>query len=276
MRNCGHFAQGCTVQSPHMGYGMKVFVGFSALFQLLWMGLVGAALWLLAGWLQLPVSHNLDAVIGVITLLWLYFVVTVPWNMVFQAKQVLFDAQTSLLRGIQVDPDAVSYAQRWARIALWIALALHAFTAAVLCVVAHSGVGLIGWLGAAAAIVLTLLRPGLRAYAHVRDRLGRFAREVEVPREDAVELRRRVLELEKQLEALRHLCAATHEQTEQKLHALDTRATQAADKHDTLAEHLRLEMVRVEREAKNTVAQVLGDAAVVGHVRELVRFFKMA
>ena len=42
------------------------------------------------------------------------------------------------------------------------------------------------------------------------------------------------------------------------------------------AEHVRLEVVRVEREAKNTVAQVLGDAAVVGHVRELVRFFKTA
>mgnify|MGYP000045797397 CR=1 FL=1 len=30
------------------------------------------------------------------------------------------------------------------------------------------------------------------------------------------------------------------------------------------------------RDAKNTVAQVLGDAAIVGHVRELVRFFKQA
>nr|WP_295768928.1 hypothetical protein [Rhodoferax sp.] len=255
---------------------MKVFAGISVVFQLLWLGLVGAGLWLLAGWLQLPVSPNLDAVIGVITLLWLYFVVTVPWNMVFQAKQVLFDAQTSRQRGIQIDPEAVTYAQRWARIALWIALALHVFTAAVLCFVAHSGVGLIGWLGAAAAIVLTLMRPGLRAYAHVRERLGRFAREVEVPREDAEELRRRLLQVEQQLAALAHQCATTTHQTEQHLQEIDARATAATDNHTTLAEHVRLEMVRVEREAKNTVAQVLGDASVVGHVRELVRFFKAA
>jgi hypothetical protein len=255
---------------------MKVFSSISAIFQLVWLGLVGAGLWLLAGWLQLPISPNLDAVIGVITLLWLYFVVTVPWNMVFQAKQVLFDAQTSRQRGISIDPDAITYAQRWARIALWIALALHVFTAAVLSAVAYSGIGLIGWLGAAAAIVLTLLRPGLRAYAHVCDRLGRFAREVEVPREDAIELRRRLLLVEQQLAALGQQCAAEAYQTAQRLQTIENRATEAADQHDNLAEHLRLEVVRVEREAKNSVAQVLGDAAVVGHVRELVRFFKTA
>jgi hypothetical protein len=255
---------------------MRVFMGVSGLLQLVWLGVVGAGLWLLASWLQLPISPSLDAVIGVITLLWLYFVVTVPWNMVFQAKQVLFDAQTSRQRGIQIDPDAVTYAQRWARIALWIALALHVFTAAVLCFVAYSGVGLIGWLGAAASIVLTLLRPGLRAYAHVRDRLGRFAREVEVPREDAIELRRRLQQVEQQLASLSQQVANTSYQTDQRLQAIDNRATEAADQHTTLAEHVRLEVVRVEREAKNTVAQVLGDAAVVGHVRELVRFFKTA
>lgn len=255
---------------------MKFFWGVSGVLQLVWLGLVGFALWLLAGWLQLPISPSMDAVIGAITLLWLYFVVTVPWNMVFQAKQVLFDAQTSRQRGIQIDPDAIAYAQRWARIALWIALALHVFTTVVLCAVAYSGVGLIGWLGAAASIVLTLLRPGLRAYAHVRERLGRFAREVEVPREDAVELRRRLLQVEQQLAALSQQCATASYETEQRLQAIDSRATEAADQHTTLAEHLRLEVVRVEREAKNTVAQVLGDAAVVGHVRELVRFFKTA
>lgn len=255
---------------------MRIFWGVSGVLQLLWLGLLGAGLWLLASWLQLPISPNLDAVIGVVTLLWLYFVVTVPWNMVFQAKQVLFDAQTSRQRGITIDADAINYAQRWARIALLIALALHVFTALVLCAVAYSGVGLIGWLGATAAIVLTLLRPGLRAYAHVRDRLGRFAREVEVPREDAIELRRRLQHVEEQLTSLSQQFADTSSETEQRLQAMDFRATEAADQHTTLAEHVRLEVVRVEREAKNTVAQVLGDAAVVGHVRELVRFFKTA
>ena len=66
------------------------------------------------------------------------------------------------------------------------------------------------------------------------------------------------------------------EQTAQQLHTLDRRATDSSDRHTDLAEHVRLELVRVEREAKNTIAQVLGDAAVVGHVRELVRFFKQA
>ena len=196
--------------------------------------------------------------------------------MVFQAKHMLFDAQVSQKRGVRLDPDAVPYAQRWAHIALWAALALHVFTAVLLCAVAYSGVGLIGWLGAAASIVLTALRPGLRAYAHVRDRLSHFAREVEVPREDAVELRRRLHLLQQQVSDMARQAELTSQHTEQELEALADRVTLAADDHTSLSEHLRLEVVRVEREAKNTVAQILGDAAVVGHVRELVRFFKAA
>ena len=45
-------------------------------------------------------------------------------------------------------------------------------------------------LNAAAAIVLTLVRPGLRAYAHVRNRLSLIGNELQVPREVAQDLRR--------------------------------------------------------------------------------------
>ena len=241
-----------------------------------WLCLVVGGLWFLASWLQLPLNPGLDGVIGVITLLWLYFLVTVPWNMYFQAHQVLFDGRLSAQRGISIDTEAVAYATRWARIALAIAVGLHLATALALCAVALSGVGLIGWLGAGAAVVLTLVRPGLRAYAHVRDRLGRFAREIEVPREDAVELRRRLETVEHQWAALKLQIESYQQHNQQRMQDIEARATTATDAHTSLAEHVRLELVRVEREAKNTIAQVLGDAAVVGHVRELVRFFKQA
>jgi hypothetical protein len=194
----------------------------------------------------------------------------------FQAHQVLFDGGVSVRRGIAIEPDALAYAKRWSRIALAIAVGLHIATALAFCAVALSGVGLMGWLGAAASVVLTLVRPGLRAYAHVRDRLGLYSREIQVPREDAVELRRRLGLLERQLESLSQQSASQRDAYQQRMQDIEARATAAADQHTDLAEHVRLEMVRVEREAKSTVAQVLGDAAVVGHVRELVRFFKHA
>ena len=248
----------------------------TTVFRGVWLCVVLGGFWLLASWLQLPLSPGLDGLIGVITLLWLYFLVTVPWNMYFQAKQVLFDGRVSAQRGINIDTEAVAYATRWARIALAIAVGLHLVTALALCGVALSGVGLIGWLGAGASVVLTLVRPGLRAYAHVRDRLGRFAREIEVPREDAIDLRRRLDTAERQLAALTMQTETYQQRNQQRMQDMEARATTAADDHTSLAEHVRLELVRVEREAKNTIAQVLGDAAVVGHVRELVRFFKQA
>ncbi len=244
--------------------------------KLLWLGLVCAGLWLLASWLQMPLAPSLDTLIGIVTLLWLFFIVTVPWNMYFQAHQLLFEAGVSEGRGLRIDPEARAYAQRWSRIALVVAIGLHALTALAFCAVALSGIGFIGWFGAAASIVLTMLRPGVRAYVHVRDRLGRLSREIEVPREDAVELRRRLADVEKQLAALTEQHRSLADSTAQHLQTLAQRATDSNDQHTDLAEHVRLELVRVEREAKNTIAQVLGDAAVVGHVRELVRFFKQA
>lgn len=244
--------------------------------KVIWLALVGVGLWLLASWLQIPFSPGLDTLIGLVTLLWLFFIVTVPWNMYFQAHQLLFEAKVSAHRGITIDPEARAYAQRWSRIALGIAIGLHVLTALAFCAVALSGIGFIGWFGAAAATVLMLLRPGVRAYVHVRDRLGRLSREIEVPREDAVELRRRLSALEQQLAALTEQHRDFANSTAQHLQTLDQHTTDIDDRHTDLAEHVRLELVRVEREAKNTIAQVLGDAAVVGHVRELVRFFKQA
>lgn len=244
--------------------------------KVLWLAVMGVALWLLASWLKMPLTPSLDAIIGIVTLLWLFFIVTVPWNMYFQAHQLLYEANVSAARGIRIDPDARAYALRWSRIALGIAVGLHALTALALCGVALSGVGLMGWFGAGASMVLTVLRPGVRAYIHVRDRLSRLGREIEVPREDAIELRRRLQQAEEQLIALTKRHESHAEQTAHQLHTLDQRATDGSDQLTDLAEHVRLELVRVEREAQNTIAQVLGDAAVVGHVRELVRFFKQA
>ena len=48
----------------------------------------------------------------------------------------------------------------------------------------------------------------------------------------------------------------------------------AFELHRRPAKHVRLEMLRIEREANKTVAHELGEATVMGHVRERVRFFK--
>ena len=87
--------------------------------------------------------------------------------------------------------------------------------------------------------------------------------------------------VEAQLQALQRTLDADNTDgfahlTQKSLADLEQRSTALSDQHNELAEHLRLELVRVERDARNTVSQVLGDAAVVGHVRELVRFFKQA
>ncbi len=54
-------------------------------------------------WLQFPVGSFLDWVIGGATFWWLLAIVTVPWNIHFQAKEVLAEAEQSKEIDIVID-----------------------------------------------------------------------------------------------------------------------------------------------------------------------------
>jgi hypothetical protein len=63
-------------------------------------------------WLGMPAGHLLDWVIGVASFWWLLVVVTIPWNIHFEARHVLAEAAGSRERGIAVNEAHLAYAQR--------------------------------------------------------------------------------------------------------------------------------------------------------------------
>ncbi|MCU0753595.1 MAG: hypothetical protein MUE46_00530 [Xanthomonadales bacterium] len=249
---------------------------------MMWNALLAALLLALAGWLfggavTLPALPLLDLILLVLSFGWLLLIVTVPWNLHFTADAALREAKHAEAAGRAVDASELAYAERLRQRSLQVAIGLHLLTAAVLLGLALAGVSPLGYAGAGAALALTLMRPGLKAYQHMRERLSTLRRELVLPREDGVELGRQLRELRSTVEQLSHRLEpdardslpAQIRELEQRVDAL---ATHGRDRDQAL----QLSIEQVRRDADSSIARVLGDAAIVGHVRELVRFFKQA
>jgi hypothetical protein len=232
-------------------------------------------------WLGMPTGQLLDWVIGVVSAWWLLVVVTIPWNIYFGARQVLVEVAESRRRGIQVEAEHIAYATRWARWAWIAAVGLHLASAAGLYGLSAAGISPIGYLGSAAALLLTGLRPAIAGYRYVSARLHAIGETVRYPRADVVSLRSdlqdalgRLKVVEQTLDpeavgslAMRHGVA---------LEDLRQRCERLRLAHDELQATNSAEHARLAREAAQAVAQITVDGQVLDHVRELIRFFKSA
>lgn len=232
-------------------------------------------------WWHIPTGSFLDWVIAVAIFEWLLVIVTVPWNIHFEAKEVLADAAGSEEKGIEIDAKQVQYARVVAKRSLIIAIALHLLSAVALYALAVSGISVIGYLGSAAALLLTVLRPAVRAYQYLAARLATIRQEFKYPREDIVELRFRFNALEETVKSIEDQLNPEQpyswvakqerywEETRKEIAALA--AAQRELQATNQADHERL-----SREARQAIAQLTTDGQFLDHVREIIRFFKTA
>ncbi|OUL36687.1 hypothetical protein BV372_06195 [Nostoc sp. T09] len=232
-------------------------------------------------WLHIPAGSFLDWVIGGASFWWLLVIVTVPWNVHFQAKEVLAEAAQSIEKHIPVDEKQLKYVRLLAKRSLWVALALHLFSAVGLYTLAATGISTVGYISSGAALLLTILRPAIRAYEYLYARLTMIRQEWKYPREDIVELRDRFSVLEQKVQRLEEQL-----DTEQPYSIVATQQRFSEETRRDLArivanlEELRAtnqtEHERLSREARNAIAQLSTDGQFLDHVREIIRFFKTA
>lgn len=232
-------------------------------------------------WLQIPTGSFLDWVIAVAIFEWLLAIVTIPWNIHFEAKEVIAEATESTEKGIKIDQKQVNYAQVIAKRSLFAAITLHLISAIGFYTLAVLGISAIGYLGSAAALLLTILRPAIRAYQYLAARLTMIRQQVKYPREDILELRNRFRELEATVQRIAEnlnpeypdsWVATQKRQWEATRHDLNRITVNLEDlKATNQAEHNRL-----SREAEQAIAQLSTDGQFLDHVREIIRFFKSA
>ncbi|MDZ8239495.1 MAG: hypothetical protein RMZ69_20495 [Nostoc sp. ChiQUE01a] len=232
-------------------------------------------------WLHIPAGSFLDWVIGGASFWWLLVIVTVPWNVHFQAKEVLAEAAQSTEKGIPVDEKQVKYVTVLAKRSLWVAIALHLLSAVGLYTLAVTGISTVGYVSSGAALLLTILRPAIRAYEYLYARLTMIRQEWKYPREDIVELRDRFANLEQKVQSLEDQLNPEQPYSlpaTQQRFAEETRrdlARLAANLEELRAIN-HTEHERLGREARNAIAQLSTDGQFLDHVREIIRFFKSA
>jgi hypothetical protein len=232
-------------------------------------------------WLQIPTGSFLDWVIGATSFGWLLTIVTVPWNIYFDAKEALAEANLSAENGISVEARQVDYIRLVAQRSLWVVIGLHLLSAVGLYGLAIAGISPIGYIASGAALLLTVLRPAVRTYRYFATRIATMRQQFQYPREDVVELRSRFVQLEetvKRLEAEldredpRSWATTQQHQWEALRQSLTTVAANQEDLRVTnQADHDRL-----SREARQAIAQLSTDGQFLDHVREIIRFFKTA
>lgn len=232
-------------------------------------------------WLEIPTGSFLDWVIGVAIFGWLLTIVTVPWNIYFEAKEALTEAELSVEKGITVDPKQIDYITVVQSRSLWIVLALHVLSALGLYGLAIAGISPIGYLGSGAALLLTVFRPAIRTYRYFATRIAMLRQQFKYPREDVLELRDRVLRLEELTQRLDGQLnpddpSAWAAMQQREIDAIRQDLTRCAASQEDLRSTNRAEHEQLSREARQAIAQLTTDGQFLEHVREIIRFFKSA
>jgi hypothetical protein len=235
----------------------------------------------LAQWWQIPVGTFTDWVVGLASFGWLLTLTTVPWNIYFEAKGALSEAALSTENGIAVDDRQVGYVRSLARWSLRLVLSLHLATALGLYFLASTGISQLGYWGSAAALLLSGLRPAIRAYQYFARRIATIQQQFKYPREDVLWLRDRLTQAEAQIERLSTQLdtddPASWAATEQRQHqALGQDLTVLATEVRTLVATNQAEHQQLALEGQQAIAQLSADGQFLEHVREIIRFFKAA
>jgi len=174
------------------------------------------------------------------------------------------------------------YVRSLAQRSLGLALGLHVISAIALYVLASSGVGTVGYVGAIAALLLTVLRPAISAYEYISQRLRAISQQIDYPREDITELRQRFANLENSVRQINDELLSKENPyswlSKYEQFADETRkdlSRLGANIEDLRATNDR-EHERLVRESRQAIAQLSTDSQFLEHVREIIRFFKSA
>lgn len=223
----------------------------------------------------------MDWVIGLAIFLWLMVIVTVPWNAHFRAKEVLDDAEISKRKDILVVEDALDFTKRVAKRSLVVAISLHILSAIGLYLLApYMNVSAMGHLGAFAALLLTILRPSVRFYEYINQKLSTIKQEFRYPREDMYELLNKVDDIKVRLEAVefdlsddpdhnswKKQVNNASDDMNIKLNEQDIKLTNLKTNYDTEFENVR-------SENQDKFAKITADSKVLDSVREIAGFLK--
>ena len=230
-------------------------------------------------WLHISPGNLIDWLIGIASFWWLLVIVTIPWNIYFDAREAITEAKVSREKGLEIEEQQLNYVQKVARWSLLGAIALHGISAIALYVLAATGISNVGYVSSGLTLLLTILRPAISGYQYLTARLSAIKKEIKYPREDAIELRNRVKTLETTIKNIETQLDSKNP------NSLVNRQQQESQENRNQLAHLKallealqaknaVEHEQLSREAQNAISQLNEDSQFLGHVKEIIRFVK--
>jgi len=232
-------------------------------------------------WAHIDSGQLMDWIAGMLFFWWMLVITTVPWNVYFEARSVLEEFNLSQSAGIAIDEKQRQYVTKIAFWGIWLAIGLHLVTAAGMYALSASGISHIGYVACAVALLLTLLRPSIRAYEFIWQQLRSIKESVKYPREDVSSLRRTINKLEGIVQQIQDSLESKNPGSF--AHAMKHDLADLKFKYERLVgEQARLsdenvwEHERISREGQEAIAKISADTQFLDHVREIVRLIKSA
>ncbi|MDQ6961860.1 MAG: hypothetical protein Q9M28_04935 [Mariprofundaceae bacterium] len=156
--------------------------------------IIVAILIIYLGWIDGQSLLNIS--MGAIALTGLLLILKLPWDLYFEARNLLAEQRESMRKEITIPDDDLQYTQSMVRKLLPFAISLHIMAAAIIATITYFSDGQIGYYFAAFFLLSTSFRPILAFHNHQKNRLSKLRRHCKVPREDAVNFSQRIKELE--------------------------------------------------------------------------------
>ncbi|WUI01197.1 hypothetical protein OHR68_05065 [Spirillospora sp. NBC_00431] len=219
---------------------------------------------------DISLSVALSVGAGALCLAWLVLLLTVPWNVYFQALGLLEEIRVSKERGLDVPAGSHDEASRIAARMRAAAVGAHVLSAALIAAVTYFSGADIGYYFAAFYLVSTLFRPAGAWFAHLRRRLNTMLKEVRYPRDDVLGLTERVKFLEVQAENLR----ATTEQLHSADLATDQRLADLSAATSQRAGELDRRLDATGRQFEETVARLTDNQEVIAGIKAFLRMLR--
>ncbi|MGI5460040.1 hypothetical protein ACQEWB_44155 [Streptomyces sp. CA-249302] len=207
---------------------------------------------------------------GVLSLLWLTLLLTLPWNLYFRAHAVLAEIAVSREKGIEVSTARDAEAARIARMMLRVAVAGHVLTAALVFAVTWATGEFTGYWFAAFFLLSTFFRPAGAYFAQLRRRLGTLLKDVTYPRDDVVELHSRLDRTEAGTRVLEDKAEEQYRALGELRRTVDALAMSTYER----AEEADRRIAALGREFEATVNRLTDDQEIIAGVKAFLRLLR--
>lgn len=226
----------------------------------------------------LVVESILSALIHIVmvlaSLVWLWVLVKIPWDLYFAARRGRIDAEESKARGIAVADKDYHDLRTMERRLLWAALGAHLVTAAGVWFIASLSGGIVRPEFAFLYLFSATFRPAWEVHAYLRRRLAELAGRVRHPRDDVLALLARVEDLFAQIKTTTAEVKAEVTRIDARLNAQDAALRQVQHRQGDDAARLSQRISGLAARFEEAVAQMSADKELLAGVRAFARMFR--